>query len=67
MEIIIGMTLAFILGAYVRQPFTLHKKVEVITPQPVKVLNERELKEQARLVEQFNNMMSYSGKAQKHD
>jgi len=63
MEIVIGMTLAFILGAYVRQPIIWHRTPK-LTPQEKQVekkLNELEL----TMSEQYANIMAFNGKEQK--
>lgn len=67
MEIIIGMALAFILGAYVRKPFEIkpkHIAAPQPTPQPVKpvVVNKKTKEEQ--LAEEFFNAMNFVGKPQ---
>ena len=56
---------AFFAGDYVRQGFLLVSNEVVLKPVPAKILTDKEKKEQSTLVDQFNNMMSYSGKEQK--
>ena len=56
MEIIIGMALAFILGAYVRKPFEIKPK-HIATPQPTQqpvqpVVEKKKTKEEL-LAEEF--------------
>ena len=58
MEIIIGMIIAFILGAFVRKPFLLPKKETV--PEESTVEESEERKRQDYL-KQLNEMYSYTG------
>lgn len=60
MEIIIAMTLAFLLGAYVRQPITFVRKKNV----ELSKASIEAIKTEDRYIKQFDNLMSYSGKAQ---
>lgn len=71
METVIGMVLAFLLGAYIRQPFALHKKIEVIEQEdePIdefieELLKEESKKEKARQ-EQMYNVFRWNGKKAK--
>ena len=60
------MLLAFILGAYVRQPIQFSRKV-IITPKKEPVKKEQEEKGiKLSQQEQFENMMNYTGKG-KHE
>lgn len=61
MEIIIGMIIAFLVGAYVRKPFAIAKK-EVVPPMPEK--SEDEAKENKKLQAQLQNLMAYNGEKQ---
>ena len=71
METVIGMVLAFLLGAYIRQPFTLHKKIEV-KEEPVTELDEflqdmmkeDAKKEQLRQIQMYN-VFKWNGKKAK--
>ncbi len=57
MEIIIGMILAFIAGAYIRKPFERKQKEEAAEITAAEEKPEKKAK-------QLNNLLSYTGKAQ---
>ncbi len=63
MEIVIGMTLAFILGAYIRKPVIWHREPKM-TPQEKQV--EKKLRDsELTMSEQYANIMAFNGKEQK--
>lgn len=62
MEIIIGMIIAFILGAFVRKPFLLPKKETVSEESTVEESEERKRQD---YLKQLNEMYSYTGEKNK--
>lgn len=56
MEIIIAMTLAFILGAYVRAPFKLFSVKKSGNVEPRRGANDEE---NQKITRQLNNLLSY--------
>ncbi|MEA5002408.1 MAG: hypothetical protein VB081_02800 [Christensenella sp.] len=59
--VIVGMVLAFLLGAYVRKPFVWTRK----TPERPPVEQQEEPGERKRdKVTQLNNLLSYTGSVQ---
>lgn len=64
MELIIGMALAFVLGAYIRQPFPVKVKREQPKPQPQAKTDPLELTEEQRAYQELMNAMKFDGKKQ---
>lgn len=62
MEIIIGMALAFVLGAYVRKPFEFKQKTTTIQQPIAKPVAKAIKTKEEQLAEEFFNAMSYTGK-----
>lgn len=62
MEIVIGMVLSFILGAYVRQPVIWHRQPKP-TPKEIEVSKKIEEYELS-MSEQYANIMAFNGKEQ---
>ena len=64
MEIIIAMAIAFILGAFVRKPFILPKKLK---KEPEKIKEEKPENEKQATEEQYikelNALINYTGEA----
>lgn len=67
MEIVVGMILAFLLGAYVRKPFEIRRAVEVQEKIPSKddeelmQLYEEEARKEAQRQIQMYNIMNWNG------
>ena len=59
MEIIIGMVLAFVAGAYIRKPFVLWRKAE-----PEALQGEEKESDELTLEKQLNNMLNFNGEIQ---
>ena len=69
--VIIGMILAFILGAYVREPFLFAKKEEqkekALLPAPEEADGERKKTKEERRIDQLNNLLNYTGKKEEQE
>lgn len=61
MEIIIGMAIAFALGAYVRKPFKFFEKKEDALEQTEKTVSAEEIRKQREYEKQLDAMYRYTG------
>ena len=69
--VIIGMILAFLLGAYVREPFLFAKKEEekeeTFLPAAQEADGERKKTKEERRIDQLNNLLNYTGKKEEEN
>lgn len=67
MEIILGMALAFVLGAYVRQPFQFKKVVKVEPKAEQKDKKPKKPTKEELYAQDFYNAMNFTGTKQEAD